>query len=341
MGAVLVRQKAQTLMCTFTLWHSSKILSLEATTNCFYATPTLTTANHMVRFHNFINIKHGIAYFTLIILLNALASNKRYECNKMMERAAAEVPWFGIEQEYTILDVDQHPLQWPKNGFPAPQGIIIVSFISMHCTSVWFRSLLLRSWCWPIIRSRYCSRALPGLCACWYQGCRYQRWSHAISGENKSFTVLSIHDTAQGQRLMEPIYVVGVPSWTTYWYRCGWSSLDGAFHPSSCCGRFWCCHNFWSKTRGWRLERSWCPYQFLHSSHAWKYTRHGVSCLIFTIWFSSRVMCTIQISLIFQSNYCCYWKVGLEAWRAHSGLRYASRKRQYAKAHWAPWNQQY
>lgn len=55
-----------------------------------------------------------------------------------MEQVKDVHPFFGLEQEYTLLGIDGHPYAWPANGFPKAQGGKIIL-----CQSVEFDACVL------------------------------------------------------------------------------------------------------------------------------------------------------------------------------------------------------
>lgn len=56
-------------------------------------------------------------------LICIAATNHRHSCMNTLAKCPNEDPWFGLEQEYTMLDpVTHRPLGWPAQGYPGPQG---------------------------------------------------------------------------------------------------------------------------------------------------------------------------------------------------------------------------
>ena len=64
-------------------------------------------------------------------------TNFRHHAEQIFAAADHEKPWFGIEQEYTMLkDLTKFttwPLGWPSNGYPGPQGPYYCSVGAANC----------------------------------------------------------------------------------------------------------------------------------------------------------------------------------------------------------------
>ena len=64
-------------------------------------------------------------------------TNFRVHANKIFNQNLAEEPWYGIEQEYTLVGTKTKfttwPLGWPNNGYPGPQGPYYCSVGANNC----------------------------------------------------------------------------------------------------------------------------------------------------------------------------------------------------------------
>lgn len=55
--------------------------------------------------------------------MTPINNNTRDDALRVMDLCKEHIPWFGIEQEYTLFEADNvTPYGWPKGGFPGPQG---------------------------------------------------------------------------------------------------------------------------------------------------------------------------------------------------------------------------
>lgn len=71
-------------------------------------------------------VRGGGSYLVVCEVMNGdgtpHATNHRARLREVLENgAAADEPWFGFEQEYTLFQ-NGRPMGWPDSGYPAPQG---------------------------------------------------------------------------------------------------------------------------------------------------------------------------------------------------------------------------
>jgi len=59
-----------------------------------------------------------------------IPTNSRRNAAEVMAKVKAQVPWFGIEQEYTLFQPDGNtPLGWPRGGYPDPKALITAPLV--------------------------------------------------------------------------------------------------------------------------------------------------------------------------------------------------------------------
>uniref|UniRef100_A0A2K5IQA0 GS beta-grasp domain-containing protein n=1 Tax=Colobus angolensis palliatus TaxID=336983 RepID=A0A2K5IQA0_COLAP len=55
-----------------------------------------------------------------LVLCEPAETNLRHTCKWIIDMVSNQHPWFGMEQEYTLMGTNGHPFGWPSNGFPGP-----------------------------------------------------------------------------------------------------------------------------------------------------------------------------------------------------------------------------
>ena len=64
-------------------------------------------------------------------------TNFRYFAKQVFDAVVDEKTWWGIEQEYSLLETKNKftlkPLGWPSAGYPGPQGPYYCSVGANHC----------------------------------------------------------------------------------------------------------------------------------------------------------------------------------------------------------------